>query len=399
MTAPTVDRDTAERAKPRSRWSSSLNGFCFATLVSRLPDIRERPRPRQRLPRPAAARDRGRVGAGAAVQRPADRAASARPRWCGSVPCWSLVRPGRRRARRRGGRSPSVATGALASSSYGVGTGVWDVSMNVEGAEVERRLGRTIMPRFHAGWSIGSIVGAGVGIDGHRASRPAGPALSAVGALALVALVAGVPAFLAAEPDEDGHADRRRSAWLRAAHAGDRADGAGLRRRRGRPPTTGSRSPLIDGYDAGTGSASLGFALFVTAMTAGRLAGPPLLDRYGRAPVLWATSAAARSSACCSSCSAATGAGRARHRGLGPRCLAGLPGRHERGRRRPRRAAARVCVVSTIGYSAFLAGPPLLGLLADQVGTLEALLVLAVLMVPAALTVFAARPSSRGPQR
>ena len=41
----------------------------------------------------------------------------------------------------------------------------------------------------------------------------------------------------------------------------------------------------------------------------------------------------------------------------------------------PMRAAARVSVVSTIGYSAFLAGPPLLGLLAQHVGYRHALLV------------------------
>jgi cyanate permease len=57
-----------------------------------------------------------------------------------------------------------------------------------------------------------------------------------------------------------------------------------------------------------------------------------------------------------------------------------------------RRSAARVSVVSTIGYSAFLAGPPLLGLVGDHVGTLDALLVVAVLMVPAFLSASAARP-------
>ena len=55
----------------------------------------------------------------------------------------------------------------------------------------------------------------------------------------------------------------------------------------------------------------------------------------------------------------------------------------------PLRAARRVSAVSTIGYTAFLAGPPLLGLLADHIGTLETLLVIAGLMVPAAVTVFA----------
>ncbi|HRK47634.1 MAG TPA: MFS transporter, partial [Nocardioides sp.] len=58
----------------------------------------------------------------------------------------------------------------------------------------------------------------------------------------------------------------------------------------------------------------------------------------------------------------------------------------------PVRSAARVSVVSTIGYGAFLAGPPLLGWLGDHVGTLDSLLAVALLMIPAALTVFAARP-------
>ena len=60
----------------------------------------------------------------------------------------------------------------------------------------------------------------------------------------------------------------------------------------------------------------------------------------------------------------------------------------------PVRAAARVSVVSTIGYTAFLAGPPFLGFVGDHVGTLHALLVVAVLLVPAALVV----PSAREPR-
>ena len=48
-------------------------------------------------------------------------------------------------------------------------------------------------------------------------------------------------------------------------------------------------------------------------------------------------------------------------------------------------------MVSTIGYAAFLAGPPFLGFVGDQVGTLKALLVVAVLLMPAALVVPSAR--------
>jgi predicted MFS family arabinose efflux permease len=57
----------------------------------------------------------------------------------------------------------------------------------------------------------------------------------------------------------------------------------------------------------------------------------------------------------------------------------------------PRVAAARVSVVSTIGYLAFLAGPPVIGYLGDQVGVLNALLLVGVLLVPSALVVPVAR--------
>ena len=61
----------------------------------------------------------------------------------------------------------------------------------------------------------------------------------------------------------------------------------------------------------------------------------------------------------------------------------------------PDHAAARVSVVSTIGYTAFLAGPPALGFIGDHVGVLLALLLVAALLVPSALAVPAARPQRR----
>jgi len=54
--------------------------------------------------------------------------------------------------------TPAVAAGLLV---FGFGSGTWDVAMNVQGAAIERVLGRAILPRFHAGWSIGTVAGAG----------------------------------------------------------------------------------------------------------------------------------------------------------------------------------------------------------------------------------------------
>ena len=45
----------------------------------------------------------------------------------------------------------------------GLGVGSWDVGMNLEGADVERHLGRAIMPHFHAAFSGGTVVSALLG--------------------------------------------------------------------------------------------------------------------------------------------------------------------------------------------------------------------------------------------
>ena len=57
-----------------------------------------------------------------------------------------------------------------------------------------------------------------------------------------------------------------------------------------------------------------------------------------------------------------------------------------------RRSAARVSVVGSIGYTAFLGGPPLVGLLADHVTVRHAILVACSAAAVGFLTAPAARP-------
>ncbi len=80
----------------------------------------------------------------------------------------------RRRCSSSPSASPSIGLGADASprprwSSVGLvllgfGNGAVDVMMNVEGAAIEKQSGKTILPLFHAFFSFGTVIGAGLGV-------------------------------------------------------------------------------------------------------------------------------------------------------------------------------------------------------------------------------------------
>ncbi|WP_230486637.1 MFS transporter [Nocardioides anomalus] len=290
-----------------------------------------------------------------------------------------------------GGTGAALGSVPLAGAGlfvFGIGTGVWDVAMNVEGAEVERGLRRSIMPRFHAAWSFGSIAGAAVGVPAAALHVPLPVHLGVLSVVAGVAVSRGTGSFLPAL--ESAPTERGLSAWREprvlaigvmvlafAVVEGTANDWLSL--------------ALIDGYDVAHWVGVSGYALFVCAMTVGRLTGPVVLDRWGRAPVLWVTTVAAAAGillVVLGSHPVVVGLGILVW-GLG--AALGFPVGMSAAADDPTRAAARVSVVSTIGYGAFLGGPPLLGWLGDHVGTLDALLAVAFLMLPAALTVFASR--------
>ena len=72
------------------------------------------------------------------------------------------------------GTTVGVAPVAAGLFVLGFATGGWDVAMNVQGTFVERALGRSIMPRFHAGFSLGTVAGSLVGaamVAARRAGR------------------------------------------------------------------------------------------------------------------------------------------------------------------------------------------------------------------------------------
>lgn len=267
-----------------------------------------------------------------------------------------------------------------------VGISLWDVAMNHEGAAVEQRLGRTIMPVFHALFSAGTVLGALIAAALVALHVPvlthllgAAAVAVAVGCWAPRGFLPDEPVAARATPEPTGSAWREPRTLVigivvlvAALTEGTANDWVAL------AVTEGHHQPGWVGV--------LAFAVFLSAMTAGRLVGGRVLDRHGRVAVLRVLFALAAVGSLLVV--------------LAPTPLAfvgiavwgigaslGFPVGMSAAADDPARAAARLSVVSTIGYLAFIVGPPLLGMLGDHVGVLRSLLLVGALAGPALLAV------------
>jgi MFS family permease len=149
---------------------------------------------------------------------------------------------------------------------------------------------------------------------------------------------------------------------------------------------------LIDGYDATAVVGTLSFALFLSAMTIARWVGPPLLDRYGRVAVVRGLAAVALVGLVLFVFGPTVPVALAGALLWGFGTSLGFPVGMSAAADDPAAAAGRVSVVASIGYCAFLGGPPLIGLLGSTLGVLHALTAVAVLLAVATLLAGALRP-------
>jgi MFS family permease len=276
----------------------------------------------------------------------------------------------------------------------GFGNGVWDVAMNVEGAVVEQHLGRSIMSRFHAGFSVGTVFGALVGAGMNALNVGVTTHLLIIVAFIAVAVPLSTRDFLPAgtEDHDDGHErDHPLKAWteprtlliglfvLTMAFAeGTANDWLGI--------------AAIDGHGASATLGTLTFGLFLMAMTVGRWFGPQILDRFGRVPVLRVSAAMAFVGLLIVVYGPNLGTAMIGTVLWGLGTALGFPVGMSAAADDPRHSAGRVSVVATIGYVAFLAGPPLIGILGNQAGVLRALTVTAGLLAVGLLVAGATRP-------
>jgi MFS family permease len=290
----------------------------------------------------------------------------------------------------------SIPGTAVALFFFGIAIGLWDVSQNLEGADVEHKLRRTIMPQFHAAFSGGAFLGAliGAGLSNLGVGLPV-HLLVIVGIVLVVTMIAPryfLPHTAALAPAEgEAKPAKGPSAWRdsRTLLIGVVVLGATLTEGAGNDWIA---KASVDGLGTSESTGALMFALFVLAMTAMRFLGGRVIDKYGRVAVLRASMAAAAAGLCLFVLAgnvwlAAVGAAL-----WGVGAALAFPMGMSAAADDPRHAAARVSVVSTLGYISFLAGPPLLGYLGDVTGIHLALLAILAPILLALLLAGAAKP-------
>ncbi|MDQ0674929.1 MFS family permease [Pseudarthrobacter siccitolerans] len=289
----------------------------------------------------------------------------------------------------------SIPGTAVSLFFFGIAIGLWDVSQNIEGADVEHKLRRTIMPQFHAAFSGGAFLGAliGAGLSNLGVDLPL-HLLVIVGIVLVVTMAAPryfLPHVAIPAPAEGAKAAKGPSAWRdsRTVLIGVVVLGATLTEGAGNDWIA---KASVDGLGTTESTGALMFALFVLAMTAMRFLGGRVIDKYGRVSVLRASMAAAAAGLCLFvlAGNAWLAAGGAALWGVG--AALAFPMGMSAAADDPQRAAARVSVVSTLGYISFLAGPPLLGYLGDLTGIHHALLAILAPILVALLLAGAARP-------
>ncbi|NMO56072.1 MFS transporter [Actinoplanes sp. TBRC 11911] len=396
-TAATPATPQAIRAAATATYSAFIGlGFAFASWASRIPQVRDR----LDLDPAALGWVLLAVAAGSLLAMPLSGPVVTRIGSTNVVTAMAVM---------FGAGLTTAALGSLAGALpvaaglflLGFANGAWGVAMNVQGTVVERHLGRSVMSRFHAGFSLGTVAGALLGAAMVALHVPVAAHLIAVAALVAVGVARQARRFLAdhdptgLDRSEQGPRPGALTAWREPrtllvgvfVFAFAFAEGVG---------NDWISVAAIDGYHVPDALGTLAFAAFLAAMTTGRWFGPALLDRYGRITVVRLTAfigiagvtlfafAPTFPAACAGSLLWGLGA------------ALGFPAGMSAGGSDPRRAAARVSVIASIGSWAIVAGPPTIGVLGNHLTVLHALVTVAALLGTAILvagTIHAPHPS------
>jgi MFS family permease len=279
--------------------------------------------------------------------------------------------------------APSATLAAVALFVFGALNATLDVAMNAQGAELEMRMQRPIMSSLHGAFSLGGLAGAGSAAALLEAGMSSMAHAVWVSLLAALAVLIAARRLLPTSPRKS----RIRPSLVLPSRAllglgaltfaallieGAMADWSAVYLRR------------EVGMDAG--AAALGFAAFSLTMAACRFAGDAVTHHFGAVPLVRFSSLIALSGLLIAlliryPATALIGFALV---GIGMANLIPiLFGSAARSRRDD--PGAGIAAVATTGYLGFIAGPPVIGWLADYTGLTLALGVLVLLCAGIAL--------------
>jgi fucose permease len=296
---------------------------------------------------------------------------------------------------------PSFITVLLGLFFWGASQGMCEVPMNVSGAANERVIGRSIMPIFHGFFSIGTIVGSGIAAIAEALKVPVVLHLSVIAVASIVTVqfvTRGIQSeHIVAHGQEEVHASDpsktwrgRLSVWRNPATILIGLIVLGMALAEG-SANDWLALAMVKGHHVDHATGALLFGVFVTAMTVGRFLGVGLIDRFGRVPILRGSALFAGVGLIVVIFVPNTWISVIGIVIWGLGSALGFPIGMSAAADDSRTAAARVGAVATVGYLAFLAGPPLIGFLGQQFGILNGLLVVLVFVAASGAVSFAAR--------
>jgi MFS family permease len=296
------------------------------------------------------------------------------------------------------GSVPVVIAGLIL---FGFGNGSVDVMMNVEATAIEQQMDRTILPVFHAFFSFGTVIGAGAGAGAALLSMNVAAHAGIIGAVILAAAVVcffQVPvreAALDPAPHEKPAIGTRVHTALEAWRE-PRTYALGIVML-GMSFAEGGANDwialgVVEGHGEEVGMGALALTVFSVGMTVVRLFGGPLVDRFGRVGVLRVLAVTAASGILLFILAPTLPLVLLGAALWGIGASLGFPLGMSAAADDPAKAAARVSAAATIGYVAFLGGPPVLGLLSEHFGLLNTLFILVALVIMSGLFSSAAKP-------
>jgi MFS family permease len=285
---------------------------------------------------------------------------------------------------------------ALAGALFvvGVANSTLDLVMNAQGVSIERSMRRPILSSLHAAFSFGGFAGAGLG------ALAAGLGVSPLPHLATAALLFGIPGVLATGPlvasdvDADEHAPKLRWRRLpsRLALLGAAcffclvAEGGA---------SDWSAKLVRDDLGASAAVGAVAYAVFSIAMGTGRLMADRLWSRWGSAGLLRRCGALAGVGFAAGLVPATPLSAIAGFAALGLGLAGVVPTLFRAGADQPGVSTGpALAVVSSFGYLGFLAGPPMIG----GVAQLTSLRLACGLLALAGLIVIALAPSAAAPR-